>query len=285
MSPQEAYQKIEEYFYPDYRDSDDEDVYWLSIALFQWQNGILNDQVKQRALKCMEEESYLDRWRESGEKVYQKRKETLKILKNKLLNEVNPVKKKFPKCPKYYRIKTDWKVGDLLAYRILEMPAKWTDGREDHIAVEEAGRKLWQKYVLLRVVNVSHAPVTFICPELDYRSCASIMLYDWFGDEIPPMSEIDKMSFRPIVLSYWSKKKQIVSGVALEIENMKKEAANCEITVLGNDHKFVEEIPELYRQNDGCPLEEPLRFNLTLAMTFALRDGDMTEWHYNKKGL
>ena len=54
MPPAEAYRKIEEYFYPGYKGADDEDVYWLSVALFQWQNGLLLDYVKQRALQCIE---------------------------------------------------------------------------------------------------------------------------------------------------------------------------------------------------------------------------------------
>ena len=74
VPPQEAYQKIEEYFLPDYQGEDDEDVYWLSIALFQWQNGILLDEVKQCAVECIDNESYLERWKDSGEKTYQKRK-------------------------------------------------------------------------------------------------------------------------------------------------------------------------------------------------------------------
>lgn len=67
MSPQDVYEKLTDYFYPDYKGQDDEDVYWLSLALFQWQNGILLDEVKQRALECIENDEYLERWKDSGE--------------------------------------------------------------------------------------------------------------------------------------------------------------------------------------------------------------------------
>ena len=76
------------------------------------------DEVKEHALRCIDNEEYLERWKDSGEKVYQKRKQVLQTLREKLLTEVNPVRK-IPKCPSYYRIKTEWKVGDLLAYCIL----------------------------------------------------------------------------------------------------------------------------------------------------------------------
>ena len=65
VSPEETYTRIKDYFYKDYQEEDDEDVYWISIALFQWQNGILMDEVKEKALQCIESENYLERWKES----------------------------------------------------------------------------------------------------------------------------------------------------------------------------------------------------------------------------
>ena len=69
---------------------DDEDVFWFSTALLQWQNGILREDVKQQALKAIESVAELERWKDSGKSVYKKRKETLKKLKDKLLHEINP---------------------------------------------------------------------------------------------------------------------------------------------------------------------------------------------------
>lgn len=283
VEPQEVYEKIRDYFYEDYKGQDDEDVYWLSIALFQWQNGILMDEVKEKALQCIADDSYLERWKDSGEKIYKKRKEVLAELKNKLLYEVNP-KKKFPKCPGYYRIKTPWKVGDLLAYRIVTKPHSWDDCVEGK-RIEASEKKIWNNYVLLRVVDVIESPVTFLYPELDYTSCAHVMLYDWYGEKIPLLEEISKMEFRPIIIDYWSKSKQIVSGVALEIENIKKEMEHCEIILLGNDKRYYENKPILYKENNGCPIKVPSQFNVSLAMTFALQDGDQVEWQYKKEKM
>ena len=98
MSVAEAYKRIEEYFYPDYKDQDDEDVYWLSIALFQWENGILQDEVKQRALECIANEEYLEIWKEDAE-LYAERKRVLEDLKYKLTNEKKKKRKRFSKRP------------------------------------------------------------------------------------------------------------------------------------------------------------------------------------------
>ena len=76
MSLEEAYKRIEDYFYPNYKDQDDEDVYWLSIALFQWENGILQDEVKQHALECIANDEYLEIWKEDAE-LYAERKRVL----------------------------------------------------------------------------------------------------------------------------------------------------------------------------------------------------------------
>lgn len=45
VSPEKTYHLIKEHFYQDYAGGDEEDVYWLSIALYQWQNGILMEEI------------------------------------------------------------------------------------------------------------------------------------------------------------------------------------------------------------------------------------------------
>ncbi len=63
---EEAYRKIREKYYPEYRGKDDEDVYWLSIALYQWQNGVLMEGVKENAIRCIDDGRYLEVWKESS---------------------------------------------------------------------------------------------------------------------------------------------------------------------------------------------------------------------------
>ena len=151
--PEEAYNKVYEYFAKDFIEQDDEDDFWLGIALFQWKNGILLDEVKENALRCIDNEEYLERWKDSGEKIYQKRKNVLSEFKEKLLHEVNPTKKKFPKPPTYLREKTDWKVGDLIAYKITEKPIEKETNDENKKKDCATQNKLFHKYLLLRVIG------------------------------------------------------------------------------------------------------------------------------------
>lgn len=280
VSPEEAYEKIYDYFAKDFIGQDDEDVFWLGIALFQWKNGILLDEVKENALKCIEAEEYLERWKDSGEKVYQKRKETLNTFKDKLLNEVNPTKKKFSKCPLHSRKKTDFKIGDLLAYKIHEPDEVTKSDDVFYSNVYKKVKELDGKIVLLRVVNVLKKPVTKLYPELDYHSWANMMLYDWCGDEIPDETIIENLQFRPIVMDYSDRKRKIVSNVTLDNPDNKKMFG--EITFLKNDSSFMEKIPNLYLQNSGSPLEFYSSFNQSLALTFLNLDGEDV-WYYTKK--
>ncbi len=266
IPPEEAYQMVHNYFAKDYLGSDDEDVFWLGIALYQWKNGILLDEVKENALKCIDDGEYLERWRESGERIYHKRKETLNVFKNKLLNEVNEKKKKFPKCPAYYRKKTNLKIGDLLAY-IIHEPGEATQSNDPFYSMlYKKVKELDKKVVLLRVVNVSKRPVTELVPELDYESWAEMMLYDWCGEEIPDKSIVASLNFLPIVMECDERYRKIVTNISLyDVEDINQFA---EIIVLGNDNSFGTCIPGLYLENPDSPSLHCSSFNNYLAMTF-----------------
>ena len=276
---EEAYRKIREKYYPEYRGEDDEDIYWLSIALYQWQNGVLMEEVKENAIRCIDDGRYLEVWKESGEKVYEKRKAVLETLREKLINEVNPVKK-VGKCPYYYRSKTKWKEGDLLAYRILQDLSCMAKGTSEVcIKMGECIERLKGKYVLLRVVENKQRPVTDLYPELDYMSWSNVMLYDWMGEEIPKEEEIKKIPFRRIVSTRLNNGVcVVVSAVSLERERGYNKYA--EITYLGNDPWLAEHKPELYLQNPGCPCECFDTFNTCLLETFADIQDKEVVWGY-----
>lgn len=278
VSPEKTYKLIQDRFYQEYVGGDEEDVYWLSIALYQWQNGILMEEVKREAIRCIDNEEYLEKWKDSGKKVYEKRKQVLQTLKDKLLYETNPARK-VRKCPSYCRIKTKWKVGDLLAYRMLEEYSRLAENEYEY------NRKLWEcwksmegKYVLLRVVENLQKPVTELCPELDYTSWSNVMLYDWVGEEIPPEEEIKKIPFKKIVTIRLRGVCRVCSGVSLEYGRREKKFA--EITCLGNDPSFVECKPELYLRNPGCPGEDTQSFNFTLLHTFVSVQDKEIRWEY-----
>lgn len=282
MSPQEAYEKIKNYFYNDYMGGPDEDVYWLAVALFQWQNGILLEEVKQRALDCIEDDQYLERWRDSGEEVYQERKKVLADFKHNLINITNEKRKRFPKCPKCYRYKTEWKVGDLLAYKMLSPMLNWGELVEesDRRILQQAQKCIKDKYVLLRVVDVGKMPVSTVCPDLDYSSSAVVMLYDWIGDVIPTNDEIGQFTFRPIVNDFWSQPKKIVSAICLDVQGSKEEQEWGEFMLLESEEHY--EKPSMYIRHICSPVRFVSQFNTTLVHTFALAEGEKTEWYSDK---
>lgn len=272
ISPEETYETITEYFYSEYKEGGEEDVYWLAIALFQWKNGILLDEVKRHALECIDDEEYLERWKE-GE-IYGKRKKVLADLKDKLLNRVNPVREKFPKCPAYFRYKTKWEAGDLLAFRMTD--ERDGPGGSQRERLQEAKKQINYRYLMLRVIKIDKVPVTKIFPELDYFSSAVVMLYDWVGDEMPTAETAEGLPFKPMVSEFWRTPKEVVSAICLEPGRARKDKKWAEITRIGQDKEFP--IPEMYARHRGAPYEDVSRFIITLIQTFALDEGEETKW-------
>lgn len=281
ISPENAYEKITDYFYSDYKEGDEEDVYWLSIAFFQWKNGILLDEVKQRAIECIDNEEYLERWKEG--KIYEKRKKVLADLKDKLLNRVNPVREKFPKCPAYLRYKTKWEAGDLLAFKMTSPIKDWelSTSEENRRGFREAQVRIQGRYLLLRVIKIGRTPVSAIVPELDYSSDAVVMLYDWVGDELPAAETADGLSFRPIMSEYWKTPKEVVSAICLVSNGTREDKKWAEITRIGQDKEFP--VPEMYTRHPGAPCQVVSRFTTTLIETFALDEDEETEWYSEEK--
>ena len=172
---EKAWQLIYNYFYPEYKGSDDEDVFWLSVALFQWQNGILKEEVKQRAIQCIDDESYLEVWKESDPAAYKKRRVVLAQLKEKLINEVNPPRK-VAKCPPYYREKTQFSIGDIFSY------------------THENGNISY-----IEAVRIRKKPVTKLAPELDYQSTADFALLDVWSKKQYTIEEVSKLPYRKFI--------------------------------------------------------------------------------------
>jgi hypothetical protein len=97
------------------KDSDDGPVIWFALADTQWNLGRIEDRVRDAAVRIIDNGSSLDRWREVGEKLADKRQAVLLELKKKLLSP--QPKPKALKVRKPTRIAT-WKPGELFAYRL-----------------------------------------------------------------------------------------------------------------------------------------------------------------------
>lgn len=96
---------------------DDSDVYpvvWLALASVQVKCGKLEERVKTRALEIIDRGIDLKRW-ESDPKLYRRRKETLQKIRLQILSPQRPP----VRIKKRHRFVTAFKIGDVLAYRLL----------------------------------------------------------------------------------------------------------------------------------------------------------------------
>jgi hypothetical protein len=142
-------------------DEDDGPIFWLALAATQWQCGRLEARVKAKALRIIDQGSSLARWLEGDPKSLKRRQAALEELRRKLLSP-QPAEKKFRKRT---QPAGDWKVGEVLAYRL------------------GSGR-----LVLLHIVNPGRGRL---------RGNAPIFaLLDWIGDTPPDTAAIQRLALK-----------------------------------------------------------------------------------------
>ena len=111
---------IEEYS-GEIEDIDDGPIFWFALADIQWDYGRLLPEVKENAIKWIEDGSDIRRWEEEGTaKEVKVRKEVLEKLKNKLESPMPEEKK----VSQYRLYKCQWKIGDVYAYKMNSEYAK-----------------------------------------------------------------------------------------------------------------------------------------------------------------
>jgi hypothetical protein len=129
-------------------DPDESPVFWLALAATQWKCGRLESYVLQQALNVIDSGSDLAKW-ESSPKDLKKRKVVLEKLRLHL-SSPQPHEKRIPKR---FRDTNEWRVGDLVAYRM------------------QSGR-----LVILRTIG-HHSDKGGTAPIFE--------LLDWSGEQIP----------------------------------------------------------------------------------------------------
>ncbi|CAM3053028.1 hypothetical protein HAHI6034_12940 [Hathewaya histolytica] len=217
------------YYFDECEGTEDEPIFWFALALAQWKKGRLTKDIRDTAINFIDSGEDLERWNIKGaEKDYEKRKKVLKNLKETLLSPM-PERKKVRKPTV---IISPWKPGDVLCYQLNNEKIK--------------GEKYYGKYVLLRVLKVLKKPFSVIKQEEYFQEDILFALYDWVGDK-PPISDITKeleyiplKDFDDIVLGrmysncgnlWWSK----------------RELKEKNITVIGNDSSYENNIPKFFR--------------------------------------
>jgi hypothetical protein len=94
-------------------DPDIAPVFWLALAATQWRCGRLESHALMHALKVIDDESDLCRW-ESDPKQLKRRQAVLNALRAQV-SSPQPGEKRIQKR---FRDTNEWKVGDLIAYRM-----------------------------------------------------------------------------------------------------------------------------------------------------------------------
>jgi hypothetical protein len=145
------------------KDSDEGPLIWMVLAETQWKLGRLEDRVRDKAIRIIDDGSSLDRWREGGEKMVARRQKVLDALKEQLLSP-QPARKVI-KVKRPSKIAT-WTPGELFSYRL----------------------KSGQLVVLcLEDVHEGHH--------------ARLSALDWIGDQVPAAAKLKSLKRKRLTLS------------------------------------------------------------------------------------
>ena len=220
MTNEEATRRIIEENDWCFEDEEEGALLWFALADTQWKYGRLIDEIKEKAIECIDSGVDLERWREEDEKLCEKRKKVLEALREKL-NSEQPPEKKVSKI-KFYR--AYWKVGDILLYQILNEELK------EH--------KWYKKYILLKVVGNTKLYVGSLPRDIYYHEEDIISLYNWIGNKKPDIKTIKRLQI--IMLD------EFMDGDNKEIEKYigvfhptKKELKKLNIEVLKNEKRDI----------------------------------------------
>lgn len=201
--------------------SEDEYVFWYALADTMWNYGRLTPEVREKALHYLETVQEDDRW--DSEKTWERRKQVLNKLKEKLLSEQPPRKRVSPypvyRCP--------WNLGDVFAYQLHTAESEKYGVKGNFIAF----RKVMEAY------------------DWPHNIVPVIQIYQWMGDHIPTLDEIkdkpflivDTISFSKEYAKYWFE---------LSISS-KRALSQLRLQYVGNiqDDQLVEPTEELRKGN------------------------------------
>lgn len=133
-------------------------IFWLALAATQWKLGRLQARVLVHTLNVIDSGTDLEQWNEP--ELRAKRELVLRDLREQLTS--TPPRPK--RVPRRFRDICDWKVGDVIAYRLAS--GKWAAMRVTRHHEDDGGR----------------SPV--------------VLFYDWVGEEPLSVERIDRFATR-----------------------------------------------------------------------------------------
>lgn len=212
---EEAESLLFSYYCPDKLCNPDAVIFWPALAFAEWNLGRLSTLVQEKAIHCV------DLILQSSTVCLSNEKQRLFQELQELLLSPMPMPKKLRKptvhhCP--------WKVGSLLAYRIVS-----EDSLREH--------PCFQKYALLRVVKIDKKSISRLAPTDLYDEAMRVSLYGWIGDRLPATQFVDSLEYIPI----YSQTKEMW----VYLDWLPTKFARGDITLLGCDDDFESHIPDV----------------------------------------
>ena len=180
-------------------DIEEASLFWFALAETQWRLGRLEEDVKEEALKCIEEGTDLERWKEDIS-LYERRKKVLEELKEKLLSPQPPEKK----ISKYRIYKCEWKIGDVFAYKLKSEYAKQNQLENKYLIIQKVDERIWWPEHTIPIVRVKITENDIIpkteeeINKLKYIQTSTCFFRDRFAGSsaiIPLEEQIKGMSF------------------------------------------------------------------------------------------
>ena len=253
VSNEKSYEIIKDYYYHEYKDCDDERIFWIVLAEFQASYGILMEEVKEKALLYL---SATDGISNEELLVYPEIK--------KLVESPNPFKQ-IRKPPYDYRSKTEFKIGDIFALKINQLNKTW-GGNSDDIDKKNrfmiSQKKISNKYVYFKVIDIDKVPVSHIMPELDYCSMPVIQLLDVITESINDFSIDTDYFAKEMITNVYKNPPEKVDSVVLMPYTKKDLEKFGEISFIGNS-SF-----QSYDDGGACPYIDISNVILELVWSF-----------------
>jgi hypothetical protein len=178
-------------------DPEDEDypIFWISLACIQWDLGRLLENVKTKAIDCIDNPKYLEIW-ESDLKLLEKRKQVLKETKEKLLSPQPPEKKiqKIPEniCP--------YKINDIIFY-------KRDNGKYMIFCINKLQTDMGGTYPVCFVLNYSKEILPTIDEIKKLKHTKDITLVSWKGNLYKKLIKENRIGYICNYEIKWNKKK------------------------------------------------------------------------------
>ncbi len=184
-----AVKEIDKFVRQNFDESDEEEWcnYYYSLADFMWRKGILTDEIREKAIKMIDNNFGIELWRESGEKTLRSRQKALEAFRNKLISPM-PGKKRIK--PSVY---TDdiFNNGDIIAFQLKTKGKPYTLGKKYDLSQKEF-EDMDGKYVIIQKICTNISWQSAIVPDVadHWLICR---LFSGLYEQPPEISDISSL--------------------------------------------------------------------------------------------